>query len=158
MESRLLEILVHRAVLRTSGASCRMQAKTISKTRWMRSLRTAGVMKNKKNRFAVSRLRLCGRNLWLPSGHSRLSRRIIRRAKPSRMICSSAGNASGGAWHGDRVLVKVSERKNNRGRKQPLSACWDAPARADRRARAARQGIFRAADLEKVSGDCGGQA
>ena len=25
---------------------------------------------------------------------------------------------SGGAWHGDRVLVKVSERKNNRGRKE----------------------------------------
>ena len=84
LESRLLEILVHRAVLRTSGASCRMQAKNnLKKRAEMRSLRTAGVMKNKKNRFAVSALRLCGRNLWLPSGHSRLSRRIIRRAKPA---------------------------------------------------------------------------
>ena len=27
-------------------------------------------------------------------------------------------NASGGAWHGDRVLVKLTERKNGRGRRE----------------------------------------
>ena len=46
-----------------------------------------------------------------------MSRRIIRRAKQADDLFIPP-NASGGAWHGDRVLVKVSERKNNRGRKE----------------------------------------
>ena len=46
-----------------------------------------------------------------------MSRRIIRRAKQADDLFIPP-NASGGAWHGDRVLVKVSERRNNRGRKE----------------------------------------
>lgn len=91
LESRLLEILVH---------PCRIEdiRRELPECRQKQSQKRAGCArcgrqgdeKQEKPLCGLRALRLCGPEpIWLPSGHSRLSRRIIRRAKPSRMICSS---------------------------------------------------------------------
>ena len=89
-------------------------------------------MKNKKNRFAVSAHYGCAAGTYLATERAFAfvaPDYTEGEAKPDDLFIPP--NASGGAWHGDRVLVKVSERKNNRGRKEAtVIACWDAPARS----------------------------
>ena len=160
LESRLLEILVHPCRIEDIRRELPNAGKNNLKNALDALVADGRVMKNKKNRFAVSAHYGCAAGTYLaterafafvapdyPEGE----------AKPDDLFIPP--NASGGAWHGDRVLVKVSERKNNR--PQGSNRYPRAGTRrqgADRRTRAARQGIFRAADLKKVSGDCGGQA
>ena len=86
LESRLLEILVHPCRIEDIRRELPNAGKNNLKNALDALIADGRVMKNKKNRLAVS---VRPGPIWLPSGHSRLSRRIIRRAKPSRMICSS---------------------------------------------------------------------
>ena len=90
LESRLLEILVHPCRIEDIRRELPNAGKNNLKNALDALVADGRVMKNKKNRFAVSAHYGCAAGTYLlPSGHSRLSRRIIRRAKPSRMICSS---------------------------------------------------------------------
>ena len=77
------------------------------------------VMKNKKNRFAVSAHYGCVTGTYLAT--ERAFAFVAPDApedgaKPDDLFIPPGAN--GGAWHGDRVLVKLSERKNNRGRRE----------------------------------------
>ena len=77
------------------------------------------VMKNKKNRFAVSAHYGCVTGTYLAT--ERAFGFVAPdagegEAKPDDLFIPP--NASGGAWHGDRVLVKLTERKNGRGRRE----------------------------------------
>ena len=77
------------------------------------------IMKNKKNRFAVSSHYGCTTGTFLATerGFAFIAPDVEEGApKPDDLFIPP--NAGGGAWHGDKVLVKVSERKNNRGRRE----------------------------------------
>ena len=77
------------------------------------------IMKNKKNRFAVSSHYGCTTGTFLATerGFAFVAPDVEEGApKPDDLFIPP--NAGGGAWHGDKVLVKVSERKNNRGRRE----------------------------------------
>lgn len=77
------------------------------------------IMKNKKNRFAVASHYGCATGTFLATerGFAFVAPDVEPDApKPDDYFIPP--NAGGGAWHGDRVLVKVSERKNNRGRRE----------------------------------------
>ena len=119
LESRLLEILVHPCRIEDIRRELPNAGKNNLKNALDALIADGRVMKNKKNRFAVSAHYGCAAGTYLaterafafvapdyPEGE----------AKPDDLFIPP--NASGGAWHGDRVLVKVSERKNNRGRKE----------------------------------------
>lgn len=119
LESRLLEILVHPCRIEDIRRELPNAGKNNLKNALDALVADGRVMKNKKNRFAVSAHYGCAAGTYLaterafafvapdyPEGE----------AKPDDLFIPP--NASGGAWHGDRVLVKVSERKNNRGRKE----------------------------------------
>ena len=119
LESRLLEILVHPCRIEDIRRELPNAGKNNLKNALDALIADGRVMKNKKNRFAVSAHYGCVAGTYLaterafafvapdyPEGE----------AKPDDLFIPP--NASGGAWHGDRVLVKVSERKNNRGRKE----------------------------------------
>ena len=119
LESRLLEILVHPCRIEDIRRELPNAGKNNLKNALDALVADGRVMKNKKNRFAVSAHYGCAAGTYLaterafafvapdyPEGE----------AKPDDLFIPP--NASGGAWHGDRVLVKVSERRNNRGRKE----------------------------------------
>ena len=77
------------------------------------------IMKNKKNRFAVASHYGCATGTFLATerGFAFVAPDVEPDApKPDDYFIPP--NAGGGAWHGDKVLVKVSERKNNRGRRE----------------------------------------
>ena len=77
------------------------------------------VMKNKKNRFAVSAHYGCVTGTYLATERAFgfvAPDTDEGEAKPDDLFIPP--NASGGAWHGDRVLVKLTERKNGRGRRE----------------------------------------
>lgn len=79
------------------------------------------IMKNKKNRYAVpSHYGCCaGKFLATERGFAFVAPEVEDGApKPDDLFIPP--NATGGAWHGDRVLVKVSERKNSRGRREAV--------------------------------------
>ena len=82
LESRLLEILVHPCRIEDIRRELPNAGKNNLKNALDALIADGRVMKNKKTAVRPE-------PIWLPSGHSRLLRRIIRRAKPSRMICSS---------------------------------------------------------------------
>lgn len=84
-----------------------------------RLLTEGRVMKNKKNRYAVSAHYGCVTGTFLAT--ERAFAFVAPDtdedgAKPDDLFIPPG--ASGGAWHGDRVLVKMSERKNGRGRRE----------------------------------------
>ena len=77
------------------------------------------IMKNKKNRFAVASHYGCATGTFLATerGFAFVAPDVEEGVpKPDDLFIPP--NAGGGAWHGDKVLVKVSERKNNRGRRE----------------------------------------
>ena len=77
------------------------------------------VMKNKKNRFAVSAHYGCVTGTYLATERAFgfvAPDTDEGESKPDDLFIPP--NASGGAWHGDRVLVKLTERKNGRGRRE----------------------------------------
>lgn len=84
-----------------------------------RLLTEGRVMKNKKNRYAVSAHYGCVTGTFLAT--ERAFAFVAPDtdedgAKPDDLFIPPG--ASGGAWHGDRVLVKMSERKNGRGQRE----------------------------------------
>ena len=114
LESRLLEILVHPCRIEDIRRELPNAGKNNLKNALDALVADGRVMKNKKNRFAVSAHYGCAAGTYLAT---------------------------------ERAFAFVAPDYPETRRQG-----------ADRRTRAARQGIFRAADLEKVSGDCGGQA
>lgn len=77
------------------------------------------IMKNKKNRFAVSTHYGCVAGTYLATERAFgfvTPDAAEGESKPDDLFIPP--NASGGAWHGDRVLVKLTERKNGRGRRE----------------------------------------
>ena len=89
LESRLLEILVHPCRIEDIRRELPNAGKT-SQNALDALIADGRVMKNRKTALRSPRTTAVRPEpIWLPSGHSRLLRRIIRRAKPSRMICSS---------------------------------------------------------------------
>lgn len=90
LESRLLEILVHPCRIEDIRRELPNAGKNNLKNALDALVADGRVMKNKKNRFAVSAHYGCAAGTYLATERAfALSRRIIRRAKPSRMICSS---------------------------------------------------------------------
>ena len=119
LEAKLLEVLQHPCRMEDIRRELPDAGKNETKAALDALIADGKVMKNKKNRFAVSAHYGCAAGTYLaterafafvapdyPEGE----------AKPDDLFIPP--NASGGAWHGDRVLVKVSERKNNRGRRE----------------------------------------
>lgn len=77
------------------------------------------IMKNKKNRFAVTSHYGCATGTFLATERGfAFVAPDVEPGEPKPDDYFIPPNAGGGAWHGDRVLVKVSERKNNRGRRE----------------------------------------
>ena len=77
------------------------------------------ITKNKKNRFAVSAHYGCVTGTYLATERAFgfvAPDTAEGNPKPDDLFIPP--NAAGGAWHGDRVLVKLSERKNGRGRSE----------------------------------------
>ena len=77
------------------------------------------VMKNKKNRFAVSAHYDCVAGTYLATERAfGFVTPDAAEGEPKPDDLFIPPNAGGGAWHGDRVLVKLTERKNGRGRRE----------------------------------------
>ncbi len=77
------------------------------------------VMKNKKNRFAVSAHYGCVAGTYLATERAfGFVTPDVAEGEPKPEDLFIPPNAGGGAWHGDRVLVKLTERKNGRGRRE----------------------------------------
>lgn len=77
------------------------------------------VMKNKKNRFAVSAHYGCVAGTYLATERAfGFVTPDAAEGEPKPDDLFIPPNAAGGAWHGDRVLVKLTERKNGRGRRE----------------------------------------
>ncbi len=77
------------------------------------------VMKNKKNRFAVSAHYGCVAGTYLATERAfGFVTPDAAEGEPKPDDLFIPPNAGGGAWHGDRVLVKLTERKNGRGRRE----------------------------------------
>ena len=77
------------------------------------------IMKNKKNRFAVSAHYGCVTGTYLATERAfGFVAPDTAEGSPKPDDLFIPPNAAGGAWHGDRVLVKLSERKNGRGRSE----------------------------------------
>lgn len=77
------------------------------------------VMKNKKNRFAVSAHYGCVAGTYLATERAfGFVTPDVAEGEPKPDDLFIPPNAGGGAWHGDRVLVKLTERKNGRGRRE----------------------------------------
>lgn len=77
------------------------------------------VMKNKKNRFAVSAHYGCVAGAYLATERAfGFVTPDVAEGEPKPDDLFIPPNAGGGAWHGDRVLVKLTERKNGRGRRE----------------------------------------
>lgn len=77
------------------------------------------VMKNKKNRFAVSAHYGCVAGTYLATERAfGFVTPEVAEGEPKPDDLFIPPNAGGGAWHGDRVLVKLTERKNGRGRRE----------------------------------------
>ncbi len=160
LESRLLEILVHPCRIEDIRRELPNAGKNNLKNALDALVADGRVMKNKKNRFAVSAHYGCAAGTYLaterafafvapdyPEGE----------AKPDDLFIPP--NASGGAWHGDRVLVKVSERKNNRGRKEATVIRVLGRAGKELTGELVQRGkaFFVQPTSKKVSGVCGGQ-
>ena len=76
-------------------------------------------MKNKKNRFAVSAHYGCVAGTYLATERAfGFVTPDVAEGEPKPDDLFIPPNAGGGAWHGDRVLVKLTERKNGRGRRE----------------------------------------
>ena len=131
LESRLLEILVHPCRIEDIRRELPNAGKNNLKNALDALVADGRVMKNKKNRFAVSAHYGCAAGTYLAT------ERAFAFVAPDY----PEGEAKPGPQGSNRYPRAGTRRQG-----------------ADRRTRAARQGIFRAADLEKVSGDCGGQA
>lgn len=119
LESRLLTLLTQPMRVDDIRRALPEAPKQELKEALDRLLTEGRVMKNKKNRYAVSAHYGCVTGTFLAT--ERAFAFVAPDtdedgAKPDDLFIPPG--ASGGAWHGDRVLVKMSERKNGRGRRE----------------------------------------
>lgn len=119
LESRLLTLLTQPMRVDDIRRALPEAPKQELKEALDRLLTEGRVMKNKKNRYAVSAHYGCVTGTFLAT--ERAFAFVAPDtdedgAKPDDLFIPPGAN--GGAWHGDRVLVKMSERKNGRGRRE----------------------------------------
>lgn len=119
LESRLLTLLTQPMRVDDIRRALPEAPKQELKEALDRLLTEGRVMKNKKNRYAVSAHYGCVIGTFLAT--ERAFAFVAPDtdgdgAKPDDLFIPPGAN--GGAWHGDRVLVKMSERKNGRGRRE----------------------------------------
>ena len=119
LESRLLTLLTQPMRVDDIRRALPEAPKQELKEALDRLLTEGRVMKNKKNRYAVSTHYGCVTGTFLAT--ERAFAFVAPDtdedgAKPDDLFIPPGAN--GGAWHGDRVLVKISERKNGRGRRE----------------------------------------
>lgn len=119
LESRLLTLLTQPMRVDDIRRALPEAPKQELKEALDRLLTEGRVMKNKKNRYAVSTHYGCVTGTFLAT--ERAFAFVAPDtdedgAKPDDLFIPPGAN--GGAWHGDRVLVKMSERKNGRGRRE----------------------------------------
>lgn len=119
LESRLLTLLTQPMRVDDIRRALPEAPKQELKKALDRLLTEGRVMKNKKNRYAVSAHYGCVTGTFLAT--ERAFAFVAPDtdedgAKPDDLFIPPGAN--GGAWHGDRVLVKMSERKNGRGRRE----------------------------------------
>ena len=119
LESRLLSLLAQPMRIDDIRRALPEAGKRELKEALDRLLADGQIMKNKKNRFAVAAHYGCAAGTYLAT--ERAFGFVTPDApeggpKPDDLFIPP--NAAGGAWHGDRVLVKLTERKNGRGRRE----------------------------------------
>lgn len=119
LESRLLTLLTQPMRVDDIRRALPEAPKQELKEALDRLLTEGRVMKNKKNRYAVSAHYGCVTGTFLAT--ERAFAFVAPDtdedgAKPDDLFIPPGAN--GGAWHGDRVLVKMSERKSGRGRRE----------------------------------------
>ena len=119
LESRLLSLLAQPMRIDDIRRALPEAGKRELKEALDRLLADGQIMKNKKNRFAVAAHYGCAAGTYLAT--ERAFGFVAPDApeggpKPDDLFIPP--NAGGGAWHGDRVLVKLTERKNGRGRRE----------------------------------------
>ena len=119
LESRLLSLLAQPMRIDDIRRALPEAGKRELKEALDRLLADGQIMKNKKNRFAVAAHYGCAAGTYLAT--ERAFGFVAPDApeggpKPDDLFIPP--NAAGGAWHGDRVLVKLTERKNGRGRRE----------------------------------------
>ena len=119
LESRLLTLLTQPMRVDDIRRALPEAPKQELKKALDRLLTEGRVMKNKKNRYAVSAHYGCVTGTFLAT--ERAFAFVAPDtdedgAKPDDLFIPPGAN--GGAWHGDRVLVKMSERKSGRGRRE----------------------------------------
>lgn len=119
LESRLLTLLTQPMRVDDIRRALPEAPKQELKEALDRLLTEGRVMKNKKNRYAVSTHYGCVTGTFLAT------ERVFAFVAPDTDEDGAKTDdlfippgANGGAWHGDRVLVKMSERKNGRGRRE----------------------------------------
>ena len=119
LESRLLSLLTQPMRLDELRRALPEAGKQEVKDALDRLTADGAVMKNKKNRFAVSAHYGCVTGTYLATERAfAFVTPDVAEGEPRPDDLFIPPNASGGAWHGDRVLVKLSERKNGRGRRE----------------------------------------
>ena len=119
LESRLLTLLTQPMRVDDIRRALPEAPKQELKEALDRLLTEGRVMKNKKNRYAVSAHYGCVTGTFLAT--ERAFAFVAPDTdgdgtNPDDLFIPPGAN--GGAWHGDRVLVKMSERKNGRGRRE----------------------------------------
>ena len=119
LESRLLSLLTQPMRLDELRRALPEAGKQEVKDALDRLTADGAVMKNKKNRFAVSAHYGCVTGTYLATERAfAFVTPDVAEGEPRPDDLFIPPTASGGAWHGDRVLVKLSERKNGRGRRE----------------------------------------
>lgn len=118
LESKLLALLAQPMRIEDLRRALPEAGKAALKEALDRLVADGRVMKNKKNRFAVCTHYGCVTGVYLATerGFAFVAPDAPADApKPDDLFIPPG--AGGGAWHGDRVLVKLDERKNSRGRR-----------------------------------------
>lgn len=119
LESRLLSLLIQPMRIDEIRRALPEAGKNELKDALDSLIADGKIMKNKKNRFAVSAHYGCVAGTYLATERAfGFVTPDVAEGEPKPDDLFIPPNASGGAWHGDRVLVKLTERKNGRGRRE----------------------------------------
>ena len=119
LESRLLSLLAQPMRIDDIRRALPEAGKRELKEALDRLLADGQIMKNKKNRFAVAAHYGCAAGTYLATERAfGFVAPDVPEGGPKPDDLFIPPNAAGGAWHGDRVLVKLTERKNGRGRRE----------------------------------------
>lgn len=119
LETRLLDLLVQPMRIDEIRRALPETGKNELKDALDSLIADGKVMKNKKNRFAVSAHYGCVAGTYLATERAfGFVTPDVAEGEPKPDDLFIPPNAGGGAWHGDRVLVKLTERKNGRGRRE----------------------------------------